>query len=341
MTLALVWIKFLFCTSLIVYAGYKLSAYGDVIAEKTGLGRTWIGLVLMAGVTSLPELITGVSSVTVADVPNIAIGDLMGSSVFNILIIAMLDLIHGPGPIFSRADHGHILSGGFGIILISLVCVNIFLFSHFDGLGLGFIGGYVPFIILIYLLSMRTIYRFEKRKIATFIEEEALLYKDISKREAYINYVINAVIIIGAGIWLPFIGAEIAGVTGWGKSFVGNIFVALSTSLPELVVSFSALKIGAVDMAIGDLFGSNLFNMNILAIDDLLYVKAPILHDISVNHLVSGFAAIVMTAIAIVGLTFRSEKKAFMRVSWDALAIILVYVINFYLLYTFIEQEFL
>ena len=72
MALALVWIKFIFCTSLIVFAGYKLSIYGDVIAEKTGLGRTWIGIVLMAGVTSLPELITGVSSVTIANVPNIA-----------------------------------------------------------------------------------------------------------------------------------------------------------------------------------------------------------------------------------------------------------------------------
>ncbi len=334
--MVLVWIKFIFCTSLIVFAGYKLSIYGDVLAEKTGLGRTWIGIVLMAGVTSLPELITGVSSVTVAHVPNIAVGDLVGSSVFNILIIALLDLLHGPGPIFSRADHGHILSGGFGIILLSLVGTNIFLYSQFEGLGIGFIGLYVPVIILIYLLAMRTIYRFEKRKIVAFIEEEALLYKDVSKKEAYMHYFINAVIIIGAGAWLPFIGSEIASITGWGESFVGNIFVAFSTSLPELVVSISALKIGAVDMAIGNLFGSNLFNMNILAIDDLLYTKGPILYDVSVNHLIPALAAIAMTAIAIVGLTFRSEKKAFMRVSWDALAILLVYLINIYMLFVFI-----
>lgn len=76
--MALVWIKFIFCTSIIVFAGYKLSIYGDVIAEKTGLGRTWIGIVLMAGVTSLPELITGVTSVTVTHAPDIAVGDLVG-----------------------------------------------------------------------------------------------------------------------------------------------------------------------------------------------------------------------------------------------------------------------
>ncbi len=90
------------------------------------------------------------------------------------------------------------------------------------------------------------------------------------------------------------------------------------------MVSISALKIGAIDMAIGNLFGSNLFNMNILAIDDLLYTKGPILYDVSVNHLISGFAAIAMTAIAIVGFTFRSEKHDFMSVSRDAIAILLV-----------------
>jgi cation:H+ antiporter len=163
------------------------------------------------------------------------------------------------------------------------------------------------------------------------------LYKDVSKKKVYTHFFICAVIIVGAGAWLPFIGSEIASITGWGESFVGNIFVALSTSLPELVVSISALKIGAVDMAIGNLFGSNLFNMNILAIDDLLYTKGPILYDVSVNHLIPALAAIAMTAIAIVGLTFRSEKKAFMSVSWDAVAIILVYLINVYMLFTFID----
>ncbi|MEK6528922.1 MAG: sodium:calcium antiporter, partial [Nitrospirota bacterium] len=64
------WLEFLICTSLIVYSGIKLSKYGDIIAEKTGLGRVWIGVVLMASVTSLPELVTGISSVTYAGVPD-------------------------------------------------------------------------------------------------------------------------------------------------------------------------------------------------------------------------------------------------------------------------------
>ncbi len=331
--MVVVWLKFLFCTSLIVYSGYNLSRYGDVIAEKTGLGRTWVGVLLMAGATSLPELITGISSVAMASAPNIAVGDVMGSSVFNILIVAILDLIHGPGPISSKADKGHILSGGFGIVLLSLVVANIFLYSQ--GLLAGtYIGLYVPFIIFTYLLSMRVIYRFEMKKIEEFMgKAEATLYGDIPLSKAYRNYFIHATVIVGAGTWLPFIGTELAAVTGLGRTFVGNIFIALSTSLPEVVVSISALKIGAIDMAIGNLFGSNLFNMNILAIDDLFYTEGALLSYVSPNHIVSGISAIMMTAIAIVGLTYRSEKKAFMRVSWDGLAIITIYLLNMAVLY--------
>ena len=89
----LFWTGFIICTLVIVYSGTKLAKYGDIIAEKTGLGRAWIGLVLMASVTSLPELVTGISSVIYADVPDIAVGDVLGSCVFNMLILAILDAL--------------------------------------------------------------------------------------------------------------------------------------------------------------------------------------------------------------------------------------------------------
>jgi cation:H+ antiporter len=79
----MVWLQFLACTAVIVFAGTRLTEYSDVIAEKTGLGRTWIGVVLMASVTSLPELMTGISSVVIFDLPNIAAGDVLGSCMFN------------------------------------------------------------------------------------------------------------------------------------------------------------------------------------------------------------------------------------------------------------------
>ena len=71
----IVWLQFIACTAVIDFAGAKLSKYGDIIADLTGMGRAWIGVVLLASVTSLPELITGISSVTLYDLTNIAVGD--------------------------------------------------------------------------------------------------------------------------------------------------------------------------------------------------------------------------------------------------------------------------
>ncbi len=271
--IALWWLAFIACSVVIVICGTSLSRYGDVIAEKTGMGRAWIGLVLMAGVTSLPELITGISSVTFADTPDIALGDIMGSCVFNLSIIALMDLLHGPRPIFSKAEHGHILSAGFGIILIGLASISIF--SPLE-LAFGHIGLYTPAIILIYVIGIRSVFLFEKRKIADFVSglKEATRYEHITTRNAVTNYVLNALIIVIAATWLPVIGDRLAQQTGLGQSFFGTVFVALTTSLPEVVVSVAALRIGAADMAIANLFGSNMFNIFILAIDDLFTGRA-------------------------------------------------------------------
>ena len=330
----ILWLQFILCSAVIVLCGTNLSKYGDVIAEKTGLGRAWIGLVLMASVTSLPELITGISSVAFADVPNIALGDIMGSCVFNLSIIALMDILHGPKPIFSKAEHGHIISAGFGVILIGIAAISIL--SNASIPAVGHIGIYTPAIILIYMIGVRSLFLFEKRKIKEFVEEmaEALQYEHISTKEAVSKYVFNALIIIGAAAWLPFIGDRLAEETGLGRSFIGSIFIALTTSLPELVVSISALKIGAADMAIANLFGSNIFNIFILAIDDIFYTKGPILSHVSMSHAVTGFMAVLMTGITIVSLEFSLEKKAFLRLGWDAIAILLAYFINIYLLYS-------
>lgn len=330
----IVWIEFLLFSAIIVICGTYLSRYGDVIAEKTGLGRAWIGFVLMASVTSLPELITGISSVALAGVPNIALGDVMGSCVFNLSIIALMDILHGPDPIFSRAEHGHILSAGFGVILVGLASISILANTSIPGIG--HIGIYTPLIIGIYLLAVRSIFLFQKRKIAEFAGEmaEALQYEHIPARKAVVKYILNAVIIVAAATYLPFIGDRLAEETGLGRSFIGSIFIALTTSLPELVVSISALKIGATDMAIANLFGSNIFNIFILAIDDIFYVRGPLLADVSMNHAVTGFMSVVMTGIAIVGLTYRIERKTFLRLGWDAIAILLAYFVNIYLLYS-------
>jgi cation:H+ antiporter len=181
---------------------------------------------------------------------------------------------------------------------------------------------------------MKAVFSYERKRIAGLVEAvaEEIRYEKISKARAYQMYGVNSLLTIGAATYLPRIGESIAEVTGLGQTFVGNIFIALSTSLPEVVVSITALRIGAVDMAFGNIFGSNLFNIVILAIDDFFYTKGPILSHVSANHLVTSSAAIAMTAIAAIALTYRASKK-WLFFAWDSLAIFAVYVFALLILY--------
>lgn len=328
------WLEFIACSAAIVVCGTYLSKYGDVIAEKTGLGRAWIGLVLMAGVTSLPELINGISSVTAAGVPDIAIGDIMGSCMFNVSLIAVMDMFSGPGPIFSKAEKGHIISAGFGIILIGVAAVSI-LAGQFMPVA-GSIGFYTPVLIIIYLVGMKSVFIFEKRRLLEHAGEaaEAPRYAHVSVREAVGKYALNAAVIVVAATLLPFIGDRIAVETGLGRSFVGTFFIGMTTSLPELVVSIAALRIGAAEMAIANLFGSNMFNIFIVGIDDIFYVKGSILADVSPTHAITAIIAVIMTGIAVVSLTYRLKGKTFLRLGWDTVAIVLAYIVSIVLLYS-------
>ncbi|HET9905640.1 MAG TPA: hypothetical protein VFQ23_03345, partial [Anaerolineales bacterium] len=121
----MLWVEFIVCAVLIFWVGSLLSKYGDVIAEKTGLGRAWIGAILIAGVTSLPELASGVSAVAWLNAPNLAAGAVLGSCLFNLALIAMIDLAYQPGRVLAKAQEVHILSGGLGVLMLGIVAMGV------------------------------------------------------------------------------------------------------------------------------------------------------------------------------------------------------------------------
>jgi cation:H+ antiporter len=327
------WAEFLLCAALIGIAGFRLSRYGDVIAEITGLSGSWIGLILLATATSLPELITGISAVTVAAAPDIAAGDVLGSCVFNLAILVALDFLHRHESVYRRASQGHLLSAGFGIILLGLVGINLLLADKNILPALGWIGLYSPLLGLLYMFSMRAVFLYEREQMAAFAEEVSEQYPRIRLRRAVTQYLAAAAVVVGAGTWLPSIGTALAGTMGWHNSFVGTLFIAAATSMPELSVTIGAVRIRAVDMAIANLLGSNLFNVCILAADDLAFLPGPLLSHVSSVHALSAFSAMVMTGIFIVGLLYRANTRLFRTVGWASIALLLVYLGNTYVLY--------
>jgi len=329
----MIWLNLLLCIAAIGFAGARLSRCGDVIAEKTGMGRGWVGLILLATVTSLPELVTGVSAVTIAGVPDIAVGDVLGSCVFNLAILVVVDFLHPGESIYSRASRGHILSAGFGIVLIGAVAFSLLLARRGETLAIGHIGAYTPLIIALYLLAMRTLHQYERRELAEFVGDVAERYAHVSLRRAAIGYALASGVIVAAGIWLPFVGADIAAQMGWHDSFVGTLFVAAATSAPEIAVTIAAVRIGALDMAVANLLGSNLFDILILAIDDIFYLKGPILAHVSQAHALSAVSAIIMTGMAVVGLFYRPAGPLWRSVSWISVFMLALYLLNSYILF--------
>jgi len=330
-----IWIEFVICAGLILYSGSRLSIYGDLIAEKTGLGKGWIGLVLLATVTSLPELITSVSAVTINDLPSMAVSGTIGSCIFNMLVIALLDVLSKNRPVSNMVHDGHLLSAGFGILLLGLVAIDIGFGKYFPVFkDLNSSGPVSYLFILIYLLAMRLIYEYEKVRLNE-VAGELAESSDISKvglPMAMFWFGLNSLVIVGAACFLPGIGDEIAKQTGCGESFIGSSLIAVTTSLPEITVSFTAARMGSFDMAVANLLGSNLFNVAILAVTDFFYLKGPLLRSVDPVNASTAICSMMALAIVVIGLTYRSEKK-FLFLAGDAIAISIVYLIANVILY--------
>jgi len=327
------WLQFGVCALLIGAAGPELSRSGDIIADKTGISGNWIGLVLLGAVTSLPELVTGVSSVTWANEPNIAVGDVFGSCVFNLLILVVVDFMHRETPVYRRAHQGHILSAGFGVILIGFAGLNLLVADHRANYAIGHVGLYTPILIGLYLLALRAVFTYERDHREAFVEGASERYPDVTLKAAIVRYLAAAVLVVAAGIWLPFAGTDLADAMGWKTTFVGSLFVAAATSLPELVVTIAAVRIGALNMAIANLLGSNLFNMLVLGIDDIFYLKGPILWNVSPAHAFSAASAVIMAGLVIVSLLYRPGKRLFRVIGWTSLGLFVLYVFNAYVVY--------
>jgi len=329
------WLEFALCAALIGYAGSKLSRYGDVIADKTGLGGAWIGLALMATVTSLPELVTGISSVTLADAPDIAVGNVLGACIINLVMIVFLDLLQREESVYTRASQGHILSAGFGIIMAGFVGFSVLFSQHGEVMSLGTIGVYSPVLLVLYAVAVRSVFHYERRQRAAAVEEQAERYPDVTLRQALIRYAQAAAVVVAAGLWLPYVGRDLAQAMAWQETFVGTLFIAFATTLPEIVVTVTALRIGALDLAISNLLGSNLFNIAIIAIDDLFYLKGPLLSHVSGLHAVSALSVVMMSGVAVVGLFYRPPTRVFRTVGWTSLLLLSIYLLNTFFLYLY------
>ena len=327
MPIALLWLQLAGVTIIIVTASHFLAKSADIISFKTGLGQSLVGVVLLATATSLPELGTGVSSVTFFDAPDLAAGDAFGSNLLNLLIIGLLDLISRKDPILTMVNATAALVGALGIGMIAIAVSGIVIHSMTTTTSTWPISPVSIVLIIAFVFSVFMIYRFEMKQDDTEIEVNSE-YAQVSGTAATMMFLASAGVILGSAIWLAQTGHNLAEEMGWEASFVGTQFLAISTSLPELATAVAAIRLNAPTLAISNLLGSNLFNMGfVLFVDDVAFTDGVLWSNVSQIHTLTGIIAVIMTTVVIVSLIHRFRTRPNKYWTFEAAALIALYIV--------------
>ncbi len=260
------WLKFGLAAGLVVAAGMLLTRYAEQLAAALGWGHAFAGFVILGWATSLPELTISISAVVAEESAGLSSGNIIGSCLFNLAILAILDLMVLRG----RADGDEPTRG-----LVPLALFNVAMLLATLAVALApasNAGSWAPLygilLIGLYLVATLQSYRAESGKQGG---PDALGDPWVPGRRC----LLAGGVILATGIWLTSLGDDLAQTYDLGEGLVGTVFLATVSSLPELVTGVAAVRAGLHTLAAGSILGSNIFNMGIFGICDLLYVGGP------------------------------------------------------------------
>lgn len=311
-------LAFLATAAMVVLSGIRLSIYGDALGERTGLGSGLVGLVFLAGVTSLPELVVSLSSVIQCADPaqgaDLATGNMLGSNVFNLLILAFMALLFPRKFNPSEMDDPHTDSTLYGLVMLGVFAIA-FATAKLGGMRVPLLGCSWPVLALpvAYALILR---REHRQQVAAAAADAHLpTEQKLAQSPAVHFYSVLAglcALIVGGGIVLSILGSRMAlppeqGGFGLEASVIGTIFLAISTSLPELVISFSSVRMGFLDMSVGNVLGSNMFNLLIIFVADTALRTNSLLRQASAKNWTSVGMILLLTLLA--GLLLRTRTR--------------------------------
>jgi cation:H+ antiporter len=321
----MVWLQFAFSAVVIVFAAIKLAEYGDVIAVRTKLSGMFIGTLLLAGATSLPELLSSLNALAV-DAPDLAAGGMFGSSMFNMLTLAILDLLNQNARILRRVAMNHAMTASLANLMTGLVV--FFILADLPA-KLGWVGMDSLIIIVAYGVGIRII-QGNAAPPPPIPEEKN---DEIpSLRRALLGFAGATAMLFVITPLLVRSADQIGTLTGLSAGFIGATLLAIVTSLPELVTTVAAVRFGAYDLAVGNLFGSNIFNMFALGLTDLFYFDGHFISEINPTFALAGLLALLLTGLALIGNLARIERRL-KYVEIDALVIFIGYLAGMFFLY--------
>lgn len=320
----MIWLQFLLAAAVVVFTANKLAEYGDVIAVRTGLGGLVIGTVLMAAATSLPEL-TGSVTAFRSGLPDLAAGNFFGSSMINMPLLAVIDLFYRQTPLFRGAAISHSLTAALATLMTLVAVITIV--GELDG-AIGWVGITSLIMIGLYFTGIWLLQRENRGGGGT----EAPADDFPSLRRGLIGFGAAAAVLILVVPYLVEATVDIAGVIGLSAGFAGMVLLSFVTSMPELLAAVAAVRLGSLDLAVGNLLGSSVFNMFGLALADFFLTDGPFLNLIDPGFAFVGLLVILLINMALIANLARSERRVLL-VEIDAAAILVVYVLGLFLIY--------
>ena len=327
---------FVVAAAVVWFAGSRLARYADAFAEKTGIGRVAVGMLLLGSITSLPEITIATTS-TLQGNPLLSITDVLGSAALNVVILAIADATFRRGALTSVQGSSRVmLQGVLGIVVMAL---SIGAYVAGDVLVLG-IGIWSWLMLGVYLTSMFMLSQVKQgdawkpTRDRNHKDDDGDTDADKwSLRRLGLLIALAAISIMVAGVTLAETGTALAEQTGLGLSFFGAVFLAMATSLPEISMTTALARRGQYEMAISGIFGTNLFNVTIIVLVDALHPGDPVLPEVGQPASVGALIGIVLTSIFLVGLIER-RNRAFLRMGYDSIAVLIAYAAGLVVLYS-------
>ena len=313
-------------TVLVILSGVFLAKYGDAIAELMGWGRLWVGTILVALATSLPELVTNVTA-AIRDQPELAGGTILGANMVNMFTLAMVALFFGAASFFRQVapEQRYLV-----LIAISLTALAVLLSVFPIGVAIQGVGLASLLILALYLGGMRLVYVTLPKEVTGPADSSNGGLPSLGRAWAVFGLASLGVMVAAPA--LAFSVEEIAESTGLATSFLGVVAVALVTTMPEASTTITAVRIGATDLAVGNLFGSCAFNILILALADPAYRPGTLVETLESAHVAAGLSAIVLMTLALCQILLRG-RHPYMPVVPTVIVMGLAYIGSLYAVY--------
>ena len=323
----MIWVELFICGSLLTFFAYNLCKEGVILSEKTHMEEGVIGIFFLAVATSFPEIVVGTTSVFSFGKIGLGYGDLVGSVIVNSMILFALDIYTGKGRILRKVSRLNLTTAffvlGVSSVILASSALRVILAPNF--VILGFLGPESLLIIAIYFVYLGIL----KKEGAS--ASEAIYHAESEPFwKVWAKFILLLAVVMLLGIWMAKIGDRIVEGTGLSETFTGTLILGVATSLPEIIVSFSAVRAASSDMAVGNILGSNLFDMCVIPLLDFLSEK-PILGLLTAGQMIATGIVIVITLIAVLGMA--SKRSGEEKAGWDTLLIFAVGFIGFVILY--------